>query len=90
MNPRDQIQTILSANKDLVSANLNDFWRGWAEDLIRGGIPKEEVVASMVSVAGVQAMKVFGATYMAQSFRQMADGFQLAADHGCEYPATEH
>ena len=90
MNARAQIRQMIGDNKEHIASRLSDFWRRWAEDLIAAGIPANEVTETMVAVAVVQVMKVHGSTRTAESFRRMADSFQMAADAGCEYPATEH
>jgi len=87
---RAEVVRMVRENQTDIAANLNDFWRRWVQDLIAGGVPAADVVETMVSVAGAQVMRTRGATYAAQSFRQMAEAFQIAADAGCEYPATEH
>ena len=87
---RENIIKSIGENAEHIEANMNNFWRSWCEDLVRGGIDPKEVTASTVTVACAQAMKVYGATYMADSLRKMAALLQYSADAGCEFPATEH
>ena len=90
MNDRTKIVSMIKENHTEIAANLSDFWRRWADDLIAGGLPPDDVIETMVCVASVQVMRTRGATFAADALRKMAEGFQMAADNGCEFPAREH
>ncbi len=86
MSPRDQIQSVLGANKDLVAANLNDFWRNWAEDLVIAGVDKHEVVETMLVVAMSQCVGIAGTTATANYLERCAAKMFVSADAGVEFP----
>ena len=90
MNTRADIIRTIAENKQHIENHLSDFWRGWAADLVKGGIPAADVAETMITVAAVQCMQVHGSTRMAESLRQMADKFEFAADQGVEYCQREH
>ena len=90
MTTRQELIKTITANAAHLEDNMHTFWRAWAEDLIKGGVPADEVIGSMISVAAVQGMVIHGSTHMAQYCREMADKFEFASVHGCEYPARDH
>ncbi len=87
---RKEIIKTIAANAGHIEGQMSTFWKSWAEDLIKGGIPAEQVTSSMLSVASAQCMAVFGASFMAKSLHRMADVFETSASYGVEFPAREH
>lgn len=90
MTTRNELLKMVADNRDDIQSNLDNFWRHWAEDLVAGGVPGDEVARSMVTVAVVQCMAQIGATKTAFFLEKGIDLMKLAAEHGWEYPATEH
>jgi hypothetical protein len=90
MSERTEIQRIIGENKQVITAQIDSFWRRTAEDLMQAGISKKTVVESMMAVAHGQGMKLFGSTDMARRMLGCAEVFQVAAANGVERPAVEH
>lgn len=57
---RAQIQKLIGENRETISANLCDFFRGWHGDLIAAGVDEGEVIEAMLAVATTQATKLIG------------------------------